>query len=185
MPLPLAHAAIGCVVYEAGSRDTSVLTRVKVFLFVAILSNLPDLDIIAGLLIESNGNSFHRGPTHSFLFALLAGFVASKAWRVGEYIPKLSFPVCFAIILSHILADGLLTSSPVSYVWPFEVNFCGGQSSFTDIVTFLLYEGFKDAGIVSVCVMMMIYKRTAKTSFEDFGSLFNFKKRSRRMRTSF
>ena len=71
MPLPLGHTAIGLATYELANNYDSGLSRVKIFIFVTFLANIPDIDVFAGLLLEGNGNAFHRGPTHSILFAIV------------------------------------------------------------------------------------------------------------------
>jgi membrane-bound metal-dependent hydrolase YbcI (DUF457 family) len=116
MPLPLGHTAIGLATYELGNNFNSALSRIKLFIFITILANIPDIDVVVGLLLKSNGNAFHRGPTHSILFAIVIGFVASRAWRLSSQIPKVKYWMCFCIILSHVLADFFFTSSTISFL---------------------------------------------------------------------
>jgi len=148
MPLPLGHAAIGLATYELGANNDSALSRFKIFIFISILANLPDLDVIAGLLIKWNGNAFHRGPTHSLAFALMMGFVASRAWKFWPKIPRIKFGACVLIIFSHVLGDLLFTTAPVSVFWPFEVSWSLGYSGWSDVLTSILLNGFQDAGII-------------------------------------
>ena len=70
MPLPMGHTAIGLATYELSVNNNSALNRLKIIIFLAIFTNLSDLDVIVGLIIKWNGNAFHRGPTHSLVFAL-------------------------------------------------------------------------------------------------------------------
>ena len=99
MPLPLGHAAIGFAVNDFCSNE-SVPNRLTLALFIVILANLPDIDFLFGLLLQGNGNAYHRGPTHSLLFALLFGFVASNAWRLWSRIPRINFKNGFFLVFS-------------------------------------------------------------------------------------
>ena len=149
MPFPLGHTAIGLAVSKtAAPAETSPLNW-TLPAFIAVLSNLPDLDVLVGLLVHNNGNLFHRGPTHSLLFALLAGYLASQAWRLGAAIPRLRFSLCFMIVFSHVLADMAFTSAPVSLLWPFEVNWSGGSSGWGRILHAIVFDSFQDLGIVA------------------------------------
>lgn len=163
MPLPLGHTAIGLATYELGANDDSALSRVKLFIFLTVLANLPDVDIIAGLLIKWNGNAFHRGPTHSLVFALIMGFIASGAWKIWPQIPKISFNVCFLIIFSHVLADFFITTAPISLFWPFEVNWCMGYSGWDDVLTLVFLRGFQDAGIIIASAVLIVLVRSIRS----------------------
>lgn len=159
MPLPLGHAALGWAAYEtvqgSTSRDSRPTFRSSVapIAFATVLANLPDLDVLFGLIFYGNGSTLHRGPTHSLLFALLAGFLASKLWRVWRYIPRFSFGLCFMIIFSHVVADMLLTSAPVSMLWPLEIYFSQGHNGWGQIVHMVLFQSVRDAGLVLACLI--------------------------------
>ena len=159
MPLPLGHAAIGLATQDVCFRDHSVTTRWTYVLFIAILANLPDMDVLMGLLFQGNGNAYHRGPTHSLVFAFLMGFLASNAWRLWTHIPKLNFLACFMIILSHLAADFFLTSSAVSFFWPLEVHWATGYKGWGDVFNLVFLGGFRDVGIIMTCGVIMILKR--------------------------
>jgi len=159
MPLPFGHAAIGLTTCSLCSRNNYVHDLLKISIFVTILSNLPDIDVVIGLIFKGNGNVFHRGPTHSMLFTLLMGYFASNAYKLWSQIPKLKFRVCFLIILSHVVADYLFTNSPISFFWPFEVNFASGYSGWFDVINSVLLETFQDAGIIIGCIMILLLNR--------------------------
>ncbi len=116
MPLPTAHTAIGFAIHSQCSRNRSNLNRWKMLVGVVLLSNLPDVDVVTGLIFRGNGSAFHRGPTHSLLFALVTGILASNGWRIWSRIPKFSLLNCFLIILSHVLADAIFTGSNISFL---------------------------------------------------------------------
>ena len=99
MPLPLGHAAIGLTTYEL-SAGTSAFRRWKRFVFIVLLANLPDIDVLIGLVFRWDGNAFHRGPTHSLLFALFGGFMAYYAGRYWLKIPNINYRQSALLIFS-------------------------------------------------------------------------------------
>ena len=159
MPLPLGHTAIGLATYETLQETGQRHSRWGIFIFITILANLPDVDVILGLLLQGNGNLFHRGPTHSLLFALLAGYIASHLWRLWERIPRLGFPLCFGLVFSHVLADMMITTAPVSLFWPFQVYWSPGFSGWGAVVHAVLYQSIQDAAIIVACVLYVLILR--------------------------
>lgn len=148
MPLPIGHTAIGLATFELNTNNNSTLYSLKIIIFLTILANLPDFDVIVGLLLKCNGNAFHRGPTHSLIFALIMGFFASRAWKFSSQIPRMKFEICFFIILSHILTDFLFTSYPVSFFWPFEISWISGLNGCGEVLTSMFFQGSLDFGII-------------------------------------
>jgi membrane-bound metal-dependent hydrolase YbcI (DUF457 family) len=161
MPLPLGHIAIGLAAQEVGT-TRSAFSRWKLFAAIVILSNLPDIDVIIGLLFHWNGSAFHRGPTHSLLFALAFGFLASRTATLWDWLPRLGFWTCFSLILSHVSADALLSTSAVSFLWPFETNWSTGHSSWGDVVGMVLGADEKDAWIALSSAAVITILRTAR-----------------------
>jgi len=169
MPLPLGHAAIGLAVQDVCFRDNSVSNRWTWVLFIAILANLPDMDVLMGLLFQGNGNAYHRGPTHGLVFTLLMGFLASNAWRLSIHIPRMNFLACAVIIISHVMADFFLTSSAVSFFWPLEVHWTAGYKGWRDVISLVFLSGFRDVGIIITCCIIMILKRVViQTRYHAF-----------------
>ena len=158
MPLPLGHAAIGLAAYETVT-NVSAFERWKRFLWIILLANLPDLDVLVGLIVHWNGQAFHRGATHSLVFALVAGFLAHRAGKRWNVVPQLSFYACFFLILSHVLADALLTASPVSFWWPLEIHLSAGYAGWKDVFHTVLFDGLRDAGIVLFCGLILLARR--------------------------
>ncbi len=173
MPLPLGHAVIGLTVHDVCSKNNSALSRWKVAVFVMFLAILPDIDVVVGLLVHGNGSAFHRGPTHSLFFALGMGFLASIAWRLWSHIPTMSFGTCFALVLSHVLADFLFTSSRVSLFWPFEVNWAIGHKGWVDVMNLVFLKAFRDTGIIMGCGMVVFLNRLARRYSDTFRTLTN------------
>ena len=142
MPLPLGHAAIGLAIHSCVRRTEPDSLSWRMVLFVAILANLPDIDVLFGLITEGNGSAFHRGPTHSLVFAVVAALLASRAWRLGYAIPEVGFLWSFLLIISHVAADAVFTNSSVSFFWPLEVNWSSGYSSWTDVLASVSFGAF-------------------------------------------
>lgn len=161
MPLPLGHLAIGLATHELSSGQ-SAFSRWKLFAAILVLANLPDIDVILGLLIEWNGSAFHRGPTHSLLFALASGFLASRTSGIWTGFPRLGFPICFALILSHVAADALLSTSPVSWFWPLEANWSAGHSGWQDVFGTVLKGNAQDASIILAATAVIMAQRMAR-----------------------
>ena len=158
MPLPLGHAAVGFTVHHILNKDKPEISLWKIILYTATLSNLPDVDVIIGLLVHGNGCFYHRGPTHSILFALFSGLVAANLSRFWIQIPRMSFWICFSIILSHLLTDLIFTSSPVSLFWPLEVYWAMGYSGWIEVVSQICLRAFQDVGIISGCLLILFAK---------------------------
>ena len=151
MPLPLGHSAIGFATHSVISNNKGRYNKWLVAGFIVVLSNLPDIDVLFGLFLQNNGSAFHRGPTHSILFALIMGFVASQSWKIWSQIPRMSFKTCFLLIFSHVVADYFLTDAPVSFYWPFEVSWTIGNSGWGNVLHMVFFEAVEDAGILVVC----------------------------------
>ena len=159
MPLPLGHTAAGLAIHDLHSKGNSATTLWKNFAFIIVLTNLPDIDVLVGLIVHGNGNFFHRGPTHSLLFALIMAFLVSNSWRCWSKIPRVSYLLCFSLILSHILADALLTSAPVSFWYPLELNSSVGHSGWREVIESVLFGAFRDLGIIVVSAVVLLLNR--------------------------
>lgn len=162
MPLPLGHTAIGLLTHEATEAQPKPGERLKWFFIITVLANLPDVDVIVGLIVDGNGSLFHRGPSHSLLFALLAGGMVSFLSRHWRFLPLIRFRTAFALILSHVVADALFTTSPVSLLWPFELNWSTGYSNLTDVVHSVIFEGFRDLGLVAASLLLVMVIRLVR-----------------------
>lgn len=159
MPLPLGHTAAGLAIHDVYVKGRSTLGSWKTLVFVTVLTNLPDLDVLVGLIVYGNGNFFHRGPTHSLLFALIMAFLVSNSWRCWSRIPRVSYLLCFSLILSHIVADALLTAAPVSFWYPLELNSSVGYSGWREVITAVFFGAFRDLGIIVVSALVLLLNR--------------------------
>ena len=162
MPLPLGHSAIGFATHSLISNENNCFNKWQVAIFIIILSNLPDIDVLFGLILQNNGSIYHRGPTHSILFALIMGFLTSKSSKLWPQIPTLSFKTCFVLILSHVLADYFLTSSPVSINWPIEVSWSTGNSGWSHVFHTVFFDAAQDSGILLVCIGIIMLAMIAR-----------------------
>lgn len=162
MPLPLGHAAIGLATYEISSNRTSVRNRLSLLAFITFLANLPDIDVIIGLLLTGNGDAFHRGPTHSLIFSAVAALLASRLWQLWPRVPRISFISAFSIIVSHVVADFLFTDSPVSFLWPLETHCSHGIASWSDVLSSIVLKGFQDAGLIAASAMLIVLVRMVR-----------------------
>jgi inner membrane protein len=162
MPLPLGHLAIGLATHELSS-NRSAFSRWKLLAAILVLSNLPDIDVVFGLLLQWNGSAFHRGPTHSLLFAGAMGLLAARAARIWSRLPQLGFWSCFALVLSHVAADALLSASAVSFFWPLETHWSIGHSGWQDVFDMVLMGNAQDAWIILGAAVLVMSQRTTRS----------------------
>ena len=167
MPLPIGHAAIGVTLQNLCKENPSTGHRWKVLAGILILSNLPDVDVLLGIVLRGNGSVFHRGPTHSLAFAFIAALAVGVICKLWSQLPRLSFRLCFLVILSHVVADYLFTSSPISFFWPITVNWSLGHCGLGDVVNLILFGNHEDAKIIIGCAFLILALRTI-TSLRRF-----------------
>lgn len=173
MPLPLGHTAIGWAVHETTNPTEAKKSKLGLFVFITVLANLPDLDVLFGLVLTGNGAAFHRGPTHSLLFALITGYFASKAGYLWRRIPTLGFGVCSLVVFSHVVADLFLTSAPVSILWPLEVNWSLGHQSWTKVINMVLFQSIQDFIIAAVVITYIFMLRQCRRGARPFAAVFS------------
>lgn len=164
MPLPIGHTAIGLVAAETVQVTHTTSSRLAQFIFVCALANLPDIDTVFGLLIHGNGSIYHRGPTHSLLFTLIAGFAVSQLWRLWHRIPRFGFQLCVLLVFSHVASDMLLTSAPVSLLWPLESNAISGHSGWFQVINTVMFKSVQDLGIVAAAIAYLLVLRTIRSA---------------------
>jgi len=81
----------------------------KAMLYGAIIANIPDIDIVTGFFVPGDrALLLHRGITHSFFFAIVAGLCL--AWLGKNYYPKIPFlMLLFFCVFQLVLHDVLDT----------------------------------------------------------------------------
>lgn len=119
MPSPVGHTIAGFCGYILALNYVSKSQQRQLLLSSVLIANLPDLDMIPGLLLLGNPGAFHRQATHSFIVAALIGiavaflFKNSKKWWLfwitGLYASH--------IFLDILVAD-IIPPSGVQALWP-------------------------------------------------------------------
>jgi membrane-bound metal-dependent hydrolase YbcI (DUF457 family) len=162
MPLPLAHAALGLTTHELLGENQPVQSLWRKLALIGLLANLPDIDVVIGLILRGDGSVFHRGPTHSLLFALGMGWLVSRLLRRRSGTGSVSLLWCSSIILSHILADALFTSASVSWLWPLEVHWSGEHCGWLDVIDSVLLGSWSDVGLIFGAGLMILFSRVLR-----------------------
>lgn len=154
MPLPIGHGIIGITTHHTLKRDNKT-HHWKMYAFIFILANIPDLDFLIGLILKNNANMIHRGPTHSLVFAILVGFLASQAHKLWSFIPHLKILPASLIVLSHSIGDAIFTPSPVSLLWPFDVSLATGSNGWAEILTAPFLYIHHDHLVYIICTVIL------------------------------
>jgi len=151
----------------------------RLFLLAAVLSILPDVDVIAfkfGIPYESQWG--HRGFTHSLVFSGLVAAFCTLFRRQLRSSPVAVFIVCFISCASHALLDAMTNGGlGVALYWPFdqgryflpyrpiEVSPIGVKSFFTDRGIRVIYSEllwvFLPGVMLSIAIVItkVLYKK--------------------------
>lgn len=116
----------------------------KGLLLVGLLAVLPDLDIAWGW-IQGDGTIFHRGFTHSILFAVALAILGNLIWyKSAEGFKKVGpMQALFVACLVHLLLDFLMGCGPeVPLLAPF--NWSGFLTSKKYVPTAIYAGKFSD-----------------------------------------
>lgn len=128
----------------------------KAMFYGAIAGTVPDLDVIAGNFVDTvTALRFHRGFSHSLLFAVLGGLLFGKL--VSLYEKKATFSewslLFFAGFSTHALLDALTTWG-TQLLWPLPYRFAAKTIFVIDplytlpFLLFLLLALFSKKGSV-------------------------------------
>lgn len=116
MPLPIAHGLVGASLVALIHPSAEMKNRKPLLFGGFLLANSPDLDFAFAFLLGLK--NFHRGISHSLVFALLVGalifiFRRREIWRI---------PLAYALaFLSHTLLDFAAASEgAVRLLTPFD-----------------------------------------------------------------
>jgi membrane-bound metal-dependent hydrolase YbcI (DUF457 family) len=114
MPLPIAHGLLGASIVAATLPEASPVRNWKPLLLGATLSICPDLDYFLR-------TDWHRGFTHSLLFASVVGLLCFAATRFANL--RMAIALTGAIF-SHGLLDFAVTKTMpgVELLWPFSTH---------------------------------------------------------------
>ena len=123
MALPLAHSLVGFTLYDliVDERGKWSLGMICLFIFIA---NLPDLDVLPGLLV-GDANKFHRhylshsiGASMIFgaLIAAIFSFLKQKPFMIHFFVFSC---VCFSHVIIDFLNEDTRPPFGVPMFWPF------------------------------------------------------------------
>lgn len=124
MPSPIAHSAMGYLIYRISSsrqpedRWRPARSIPRVMLITVSLSLLPDIDAIFGVLAGDFGE-FHNNWTHS----LVTGVVVSALIGTAVWLVKRSgflkwFLIALASYELHVIMDFFTRGRGVMLLWP-------------------------------------------------------------------
>ena len=125
MPSPIAHAAMGYLVYRAirprvPEEASAYVGPVPRLLIAAVsLSLVADLDSVPGIL-SGNFERFHNNFTNSLVFGLaIATAVGAVAWLNRRAGFRRWFAIALVSYELHVLMDFFTIGRGVMLVWPF------------------------------------------------------------------
>ncbi len=119
MPLPVAHGLLGASIVAAlHPQPTQRFSSVPLFIG-ALLANAADVDFL--LVFVAHSKSWHRGPTHSIVFALLACLFVALLFGKRRLREALAYGLAFA---SHGILDYVTSKEGggVELLWPFSAK---------------------------------------------------------------
>ena len=114
----LSHALLGAAI---GQLALGHRVGNRAVLAGAVVALLPDIDVpIGNMLGDAAALTFHRGITHSVVFALLAALALGHLFARGGKGPgwRQWSMLCGAVLLSHLLLDAF-TSYGIQLLLPF------------------------------------------------------------------
>ena len=117
MPLPVAHALLGASIVAAALPPRHLSGRTAAPLFAgALLANAADLDFL--LVFALHSRAWHRGFTHSIVFALCLCLVFILYFGRRRLRQAVAYGMAYA---SHALLDCVTTKEGggVQLLWPF------------------------------------------------------------------
>jgi membrane-bound metal-dependent hydrolase YbcI (DUF457 family) len=120
MPFPIAHGLAGASIVEATTQDFSLGRSWKPLAVGAAIAILPDFDYLLVWALDFD-ESWHRGFSHSIIFGVFVGLLASAVMDASRIREALGY--IFAAV-SHGLLDFSTTkySKGVQLFWPFSVD---------------------------------------------------------------
>jgi membrane-bound metal-dependent hydrolase YbcI (DUF457 family) len=116
----VGHALAGVSVASAFEHGGMRENRRRLFGLAALLSIIPDLDVLIYIAFRPIGMTPHRGITHTIAFALFAGVLMAIVCRRFLGLTYLRmFLIVSAVLLSHSILDYLMGCGPgVPFFWP-------------------------------------------------------------------
>lgn len=134
MPLPIAHSLIGASVVAAANPGRPINTYWKQLLAGALLATTPDLDYLPTWIFGADSD-WHRGFSHSILFAAIVGLLA---YVIGKTYVRTAVVLGVAVA-THGLVDAAVSMSAkggVELLWPITHRFTFGLMEYPDTLDF-------------------------------------------------
>ena len=119
MPLIVGHGLLGASVVAAAREPGTIRNDARFWALGAALGVLPDLDLFFTWILEL-GIKWHGAFTHSFVFAIFVGWLATRLDRVRWQ----EFAIYSTAVFSHALLDMAVkkTYGGVALLWPFSTH---------------------------------------------------------------
>ncbi|UXE67461.1 MAG: metal-dependent hydrolase [Chryseotalea sp. WA131a] len=148
----LTHIALGALI---GQAYAGKVMGKRAMLVGAVYQSLPDIDIIAGLFLSPTENIlFHRGISHSFLFAVLMSLViayCAHRWRRIDNFGLTHWMMFIGLeIFTHLLIDSL-NAYGIGWLEPFS------NQRFSFNVIFVIDPLFS-VGLGISCIALLILR---------------------------
>ena len=128
MPSPIGHSLAGLCGFYLAYPQIPKTYRIPALAAAIFVSNSPDLDILAGLILHQDPSILHRQGSHSFLVAIVIGcltvlltrIIGLKEWNwLGIWLTGL--------YSSHIFLDMLVADGAIPYglqaFWPLSSDY--------------------------------------------------------------
>ena len=124
MPSPIAHGTTGYVLYRAfGPRleergGPAPWSSRRVLFIILVLSLVPDLDVIPGLLVDDL-HGIHNSLTNSILVGVVVAIaIGGVMWFLGRIAARDWFLVALISYWLHIAMDYFTSERGVILFWP-------------------------------------------------------------------
>jgi inner membrane protein len=158
MPLPVAHGLLGASIVAAFHQKPTRIRYSMYLLAGALIANAADLDflLVAGL----KSKTWHRGFTHSIVFALLICLLCLLILRNEQFRNALVFGLAFT---SHGLLDYLTSKNGggVELLWPFSTaKFNLGWWGLSEVPSRMTWLEILDALAVEAALFSLLFLAT-------------------------
>lgn len=147
---PIGHSLTGMTFYCLASRQGILKKNIGALLLVGIISNLPDLDFIPGLLLGTL-NIFHNLFTHSLFFALFVTLLFIPFKNLQKTCELNPWTV-FMLISLHLVIDsfcgpqlGFHETYGVAFFYPLHKNWIS--------MPFTIFPGIKHKDLSSILTL--------------------------------
>jgi membrane-bound metal-dependent hydrolase YbcI (DUF457 family) len=153
MPLPIAHGMVGASLV-ALIHPSAGIKNWKPMFWGFLLANSPDLDFAFAFLF--GWKNFHRGISHSLVFALAVAalifvFLRRKHWRIPFS--------CALAFLSHTLLDFISASDgAVRLLTPFDNDkYALGWFGFSELTRGLIISDMLRFSVIEALIFVPVF----------------------------